>query len=375
MPMIKSPFNGQLNSNELFGSIYNMIISQYIFAENVKGGYNELVDMFRVDGSLYGDTKLFYATDALKSRPWGNDAEAGNLLAINRPKDPECQAIVLDTFRQIDITVDNYLSKRAWSTEGAFSNFNSVVLGWLYETKRVYDQTLINSYVGTVEADLPDPSLQDVEVLISEITADTTTVDQEAKNRLVAQLIAEKLANVLDDMKDISRNYNDYGFIRSFNEDDLIVVWNNKYVNKIRKLDVPTIFNNQNLVDKFGEYRLPSRYFGTINVTGGTVGQGGLTGDVRSLIETDYVVSETTTHVFPGDKIPTGAVVADNTTYTVDEDIICKIIHREGIKFMSAFQVGTSFFNARSLTENHYLTWGYGLDRLKNYPIVVLHED
>ena len=116
MAMVKAPFNGQLNSNEIFGSIYNMIISQQVFADNIKGMYGELVGKVKTDGSMYGDTKLFYATDALKSRPWLNDAEAANLLAVNRPKDPECQAITLDQFRQIDITVDNYLSKRAWGT-------------------------------------------------------------------------------------------------------------------------------------------------------------------------------------------------------------------------------------------------------------------
>ncbi|MBO5911884.1 MAG: hypothetical protein J6Q76_00235, partial [Clostridia bacterium] len=35
--------------------------------DNVKGTYSALVDKARVDGTLYGDTKLYYATDILKS--------------------------------------------------------------------------------------------------------------------------------------------------------------------------------------------------------------------------------------------------------------------------------------------------------------------
>ena len=101
-----------LNSNEIFGSIANMIISQEVFADNL-GKHQTLVDEARVDGGLYGDKKLYYATDVLKSHAWGNDAEAANLLSLDRPADPSVQDITLDKFRQIRLTVDNYLSKRA----------------------------------------------------------------------------------------------------------------------------------------------------------------------------------------------------------------------------------------------------------------------
>ena len=147
-------FTGKLNSNEIFAALYNMIISQEVFTDNISGTDSELVDRARVDGGLYGDTKLYYATDVLKSAPWGNDAEAQNLLALHRPDAPECQAITLDKFRQISLTVDNYLSKRAWGTESAFSNFNNVMLGWIRETKRIYDASTYNAYLGTAESSI-----------------------------------------------------------------------------------------------------------------------------------------------------------------------------------------------------------------------------
>ena len=62
-------FNGQLASNEIFAALYNMIISQQVFADNIADTKSTLVDMARVDGGLYGDTKLYYATDVLKSAP------------------------------------------------------------------------------------------------------------------------------------------------------------------------------------------------------------------------------------------------------------------------------------------------------------------
>ena len=130
-------FTGTLNSNEVFAAIYNMIISQQVFANNIYDTKQTLADMSRVDGSLYGDTKLYYSTDVLKSFEWANDAEAQNLLKLHRPEAPECQAISIDKFRMIPVTVDNYLSKRAWKDEGAFAQFNAVTLGWLRDTKKV----------------------------------------------------------------------------------------------------------------------------------------------------------------------------------------------------------------------------------------------
>ena len=81
-------FNGQLGANEIFAAIYNMIISQEVFADNVSETGSTLVDMSRVDGGLYGDRKLYYATDVLKSYAWTNDAMAGNLLETHRPPSP-----------------------------------------------------------------------------------------------------------------------------------------------------------------------------------------------------------------------------------------------------------------------------------------------
>lgn len=367
--MAVNNFNGSLNSNEVFQSIFNMIISQQVFADNVKGTYSQLADMFKTDGTLYGDTKLFYATDVLKSRVWGGHtaAEASNLLAINRPEDPECQAITLDQFRQIDITVDNYLSKRAWSTEGAFNDFQSVILGWIKTTKRIYESTLINTYVGTVTAN--DQKESSVAVPLSDYEV---SGDLEATNRLRAQTIAKSLADLFVNMKDVSRDYNSYGFLRSYDTSDLIVVWNAEWVNKITKYDLPTLFHKEGLIEKFEQYTLPAKYFGNVVTTGGTVGQGALT-TARALNEMDCYATggQFLGHVFAGESVPATAVVQANEVYTLNQDIICKVLHKDSIKYMSAFEVATSFFNPRSLTENHYLTWGYSNPAyLYNYPVI-----
>ena len=365
-------FTGQLRSNEIFSALYNMIISQEVFADNL-GEHQTLVDKARVDGSLYGDTKLYYSTDVLKSAPWGADNEAANLLALHRPEAPKCQAIHLDVFRQICLTVDNYLSKRAWANEGTFSAFNGVMLGWMRETKRVYDGTLYNVFLGTT---VSPKAAQNREIPVKGLT--------DAKEE--AMVIAQELADLLVEMGDYSRDFNDNGFLRSYAKEGIKVVWNSKFVDKIRKIDLPTIFHKDGLIDKFEEEIMPARYFGRVLTADDAKASGIIANNVvvagkgvRSRIEKDITISETAYHVFPGDLIPAGAKVggasaqfAYGDAYVEDADIICKVLVKLP-PYMSAFEVGTSFFNPKSLTENHYLTFGHNtIEYLENYPFITV---
>ena len=364
-------FNGQLRPNEIFASLYNMVISQQVFADNLSGTFSDLVDMARVDGTLYGDTKLYYATDVLQSRDWLNDAEAANLLAINRPDAPKTQAIKLDVFRQIDITVDNYLSKRAWGNEGAFTSFNSVILGWVRDTKRLYDSTTYNIFIGTDETAIGK------QTDTIDLDGATTGLTGEEKSRVRAATIAQEIAKIRTGLKKPSRDYNDYGFMRSYNPDEFVYVWNTDYLAEIEKRDLPTSFH-KDFVEKLGEHELPPEYFGTINGKTVTTSNGTT---IRSLIEqTVQDGSGHKYHLFAGDLVPANVTLADSSkviypTYTVNPKVICKIYKTKAVPFMSAFEVGTSFFNPRSLTENHYLTWGHNtIEHLSNYPFITVKE-
>ena len=373
-------FLGQLRTNEIFSALYNMIISQEVFADNL-GVHQTLVDKARVDGGLYGDTKLYYSTDVLKSVPWGNDAEAANLLALHRPEAPKCQAIHLDVFRQICLTVDNYLSKRAWADEGAFSSFNGVMLGWMRETKRVYDGTLYNVYIGTT---VSPKAAQNREIDLRGARGNAST-ELEA-DKLEAMCLAQGIADLLVEMSDYSREFNDNEFLRSYAKDGIKVIWNSKFVNLVRKVDLPTIFHKEGLVDKFDEDIMPARYFGRILSSADVAEGGAIEGNVviagkgvRSRVERDYKVANVDYHVFPGDLIVAGATVGGSSaqfayaeTYVADEDIICKVLVKLP-PYMSAFEVGTSFFNPKSLTENHYLTFGHNtIEYLENYPFITI---
>lgn len=353
-------YNGQLNTNKIYAAIFNMLISQRVFSDNIKGTNSKFMEEAREDGTLYGDTKLYYSCDILKSRDWLNDEEASNLLAIERPQAPKCQAISIDTFRIIKVTLDTYLSKQAWSTEGAFSQFNSVVESMLSATKRVYDSTLWNTYVCTHETNI---GKQAVEITLPKAPAASATQQEvEAYNRISAQTIAKKLADIFDELADPTREYNDYQYMRSYDMSDFRVIWNAEYLNKITKLDLPTIFH-KDIYDGLLSDKLPAKYFGTINTSGGTTSATNKT--IRSLIETDYG----SVHVFPGELLPGNTAYEANKTYTEDNSIACKIYKKGAVPYLSAFTVATSFFNPQSLTDTRMLIFGHNtLQQLHDFP-------
>lgn len=379
MPQIGVSYS--LNTNEIYSSLFNMIISERTFANNINGKNSKLVDEARREVGMYGDSVNLWSTDVLKSHAWGADAEATNLLAVDRGPAPKGQRIVIDVFRQIRLTTSSYLDRRAWMSEGAFGQFISVMKGWISETKKVYDETTYNAFVGTAT------SGADINELDVDLTTALSGLSGVEKAQMQAMVIAQKLADLFDDLGDVSRKYNVYKFLRSYSYDDIKVVWNKKYINQIRKIDTPTIFNREGLMEKFTEYSLPSRYFGTVITSSNistysdstpapgkpidsdnnqyTPGSNNANGTIRSLIEKDVTVGGTAYHVFAGDEIPATATIVASTgdflpgeVYIEDAKVICKVMTKLP-PYMSSFEVGTSFFNSRALLDNNYLTFGH----------------
>lgn len=374
-------FTGQLNSNEIFNVLFNMIISQQVFTDNVNSDNRELVSRAKVDGTLYGDTKLYISTDVIRTHEWGNDGEAQNLLKLDRPTDPDVQAIVINKFRQIPLTTDNYLSKRAFMDEGTFIQFNSTVIGWLSDTKLIFDETLYNSFIGTNETSI---GLQEQTVELPSIAGLSTMTEKNQGYQLRSLLISRAIENLGDDLAKPNRKFNDYGNLRKIGKQNLTIVINSKYANEFEKIDIKGIFHNENIVPD--ATKLHADYFGTINTTAGTAPTPNT--NVYSLIEVDFNVDgngnllpmndpnyDKAKHIFPGDLWPAGVAYAAGDTYTRDDTIICKVIGGRLPPLMSAFQVETVFFNARSLTDTHFLTWGYNeLEHLHNYPYITIRE-
>lgn len=352
-----------LNTNEIYAAMHNQIISVMGFGDNIKGTFGELASKAKVDGTLLGDTKIYRAADVLASNAWGNDAEAENLLKTYRNKNIKEQSITLDVFRQICLTTDDYMSKRAWGEEGAFSSFNGILKSLMGETKKIYDATTFNCYLGTTETSIGK------QVVTIDTTAAIGDATGEAAARLKAGAIGEGMAKLITDLKDATRYYNDYGYMRSYDVDnDLLFIFNADLLAEIETRDLPTIFH-KDFIDKLGQYSLPAKYFGTPNATA-TTGNGTACAREEMTLSKD---SSPDVHLFGGEVIPTGYVAVANKSYNPNPKVLCKVIHKNSIPFMSGFEVGTSFYNAKALLETNYLTWGHNtLQYLKNYPFITV---
>ena len=152
------------------------------------------------------------------------------------------------------------------------------------------------------------------------------------------------------------------------------ILSNNKFsINKIKNIDLPVIFDNAGLKATFAKEVLPARYFGTV-VTSDVVQGSKVSGKVyRALVE--QLGSATEKHYFAGDVLDVADTAKANMSYIEDDKVICKIVTKLP-PYMSAFQVGTSFFNAKSLTTNQYLTFGHNtIEYLKGYPLVTVKEN
>jgi hypothetical protein len=247
------------------------------------------------------------------------------------------------------------------------------MLGWIGETKRIYEAKHFNSFIGT---NVGGDGIGAQNITLTAVPA--TIEDGEAQARWEAQNIARTIADLYVKLADAGRDYNDNANYRSFSKSDMVVVWNSEYVNKITKMDLPTVFHKD--VDLSFAHALPAKYFGTIITSGGTVPGSDANMTTRTLVEKDYNTVAPSSpeyikslHIFPGDLIPAGQTYLAYEAYTENPRIVCKIYHKRSVPFMSAFEVGTSFFNPKSLTENRYLTWGFNtLEHLSNYPFITI---
>lgn len=359
---------GTLNTNEVYSDLFNTIIRHIVFSNNIDDTKASLLDMARVDGGLYGDQVLYTSFDILGTREWLGDAEAANLLNVKRNTTEITQALELDNFRQIDLTLDDYLSKRAWADASAFGQFNSALLQSMRDSKRIFESTTYNTFIGTHTSspDSPSYATQNPTITLQKEEAGETPEQTEARNRIDAQTIAQFTSDLLVKLEYPSRDFNDYGFIRSLNSEDLIAVWSSDWMSKITKVDTPTIYNRDSaLADKFGEYTLPGFLFGDVNASSGTTPASNTS--IRSLIE--VTISDKV--YFPGDLLPGSYNYEANTTYTVDPSVVYVLMHKESVPYLEGFQASTEFNNARALNQNHYITWGYGtLNHLYQYPFI-----
>ena len=384
-------FTGQMNSNEFYNALFNAYRLYYMYSDNLRGLDDSLASRYRADGGMYHDQNVFTDLDVLYSRVWNPDDT--NVLAPEAVAAPKQQKITVDKFRQIGLYTDEYLSKRAWMDPTNYDQFRTVVQKQVSETKRVFEQKLVDTFVGIIRnGGQQDRTLQ----------LPTDENDAEAQNRLQAQAIAKEIGDVLVKLKDSSNKYNKNGFLKSFNPSEFDIVWNADYYNKILYTDLPTIYHKENLLKEGRD--LDSHYFGTAALGSATTANGTTIRARREYFipvnaSGEYAAAGPNVfHVFPGDvlpnKTPINATGIDTFTditstingksrtvsactsafaYVEDTKVICKLIHKEAIKYLSSFETCSEFWNPKNLTTNRYLTWAYAEpETLDGYPLITI---
>ena len=378
-----------LNQNTITNALFNMIISQQVFDSKVAS--TELADKFKVDGTLFGDTKLYHSFDIGSPETWLNDAEAADLLKLNRNKSGKTQTITMGVYKMISITIDYYLSKQAFMGDGTFGEYTSFLTGSLRKIKRVYDRALINVTLGTMK-----PSTNRCDITITTPNGATT----EETNRLEAQTIAKEMVILRAELEDNNRDFNALNYLRSYPADELVAIWNVNWRAKLTKLDLPTIFHKDiGEGGGFKEYDMPKKWFGNDATTelslenvpaNNTQYRIKYSGDYEVVDSGEMKLvdkpSEKTMFFWAGDAVPylgqtitdysrgvtvtVGAtVISRNNYYITDDTIAFVLVHKDALPYMSGFETGTEFWNARSLTSNHYLIFGHNnLEFIEEYP-------
>lgn len=389
-------FTGTLNTNEFYNALFNAYRLIEVFADGLEALDTSLASMFRADGGMYQDKSVFTDMDVLWSRVW--DPNDTNVLAPEMTAAPVQQEIVLDKKRQIGLYTDQYLSKRAWMDPYVFDGFNSVVQAQVGNTRRLYEQRMVDTYVGTVSTDKGNQTVQ-VD-LTAAVGSATGTEAAEIQVKTIAKTIGDAFVGISDS----SREWNDYGFMKAYNRGDFMIIWNAEWYNKMTYVDLPSIYHIENLLEN--GRTLPAKYFGAAaNLTDHTTADGVADRSMQEYsirVDTSGKYSATGTkiaHVFPGDVLPestplvahdvaetyavyttpvNGRNMAINCAstvhaYTEDANVIAKIVHKNGIRYLSSFETETEFFNPKNLSSNRYLTWMFAEPQyLYNYPLVTV---
>lgn len=371
-------FNGTLNTNVWHDGLFNAYLLVRTLSDTLALD-DSLAAMFRADADLYHDQFVYTDVDVLDVRNYDiNDTDVTKMEQRGKIKQ---QTIAVTEAKQIGFTAGPWLAKAAWQDATSFSNFQSELDSMVSKTRKLYEQQMMEIYFGSMlEA---TSASQNVEIEMP------TNQDPEKQGRLQAQTFCYKLANIFDAVRHPSRSYNDNGFYHAYTPDQLGVIFNSDFKNKVLTIDLPTVYNNGDLRKVFDGKALVPEIWGkktAASVT--TTGTANTT--IRATDELDVTdTSKVKHHVKPGELLPANVALENGCvasvdlagnkvlvpTATADSKILCKIYAKEGIKYLSAMETSTEFFNSKNLSKNRYLTFAYAKPvYLKGYPLITIRS-
>lgn len=398
-------FSNTLNVNEWDSALYNAykIMGCKDNLEDLDMG---LVSAITEEGGKFQDKNQYSFINVVSTREW--DPTDTNVLAFEERPEVKQQEIVVKNKRQVAITKSFFLDKRAWGSPDAYAQYIGLVDSQVSKAKKVYDQKFVNVGVGTLESNV---GAQQQSVKLYAVAEADTAKDIEAKNRMNAQLIAEKVTHIKNLLRDPNSDFNDLGFLDSFGDAKMTVLWNEEFLNSIHMLDLPTTYNDKYF--DFNGRQMLAKYLASgtsaAGVADGTTHRAFNEYKIPVKANGEYVAAASAAKyvvVRPGDLLPTGTpIVAKDTAestatfatsykiwnktvnlnvtvyesvhaYQPNSKIICKILSLDALKFISSFQSDGTFMNYKSNTENIYSTFLFSdVEYLGGYPLVTLKAE
>lgn len=365
-------FNGALNSNEIYNALFNLrILFQKIAPQTVYR--DEIVSLLDKATGMYGDSGVVQGMDIQGTYDFGMDAEAVNLLSINRNRTQKVERFVINKWRQTDVTNDAYISKRAFWDEGTFAIFNGYIVGTLSKAMDAFESGSVKSSVGCYTSPIAKCNIK-----VKLPVADGT----EATQRIRASLIKKAILDLKADMKDNQRGYNGYGHYASYNFDEFTPIFSTQYMNEINALTLYSVFNPDYIKQAGGERNWTPKWFGDYIEDAGTA-------DGKTIYSAVECNSDGTTNfpitpqqlkdevyrIFPADLLPDGFEYGEGEAYKANPKIIGKVFAPDYVYYMTGYEQGEAFYNPRSATTNHYLRKGFSDIQVSKFrPFITLEE-
>lgn len=361
-------FNGQLNPNTLYNTQFNWVISEEIFGDRIRGDLHAVVDSYRVDGTMYGDTKTYLSSDALPVHDLpgtraGIEASMAQLLSADWAPDAILDSIRMNISKQVRLTTEGWFTKQAFVSAGMFQEFQDNMLSMIGEAKKIYDATVFNAFLFSTSA----KNILSYTIPAVDSTNATTIKDSYL---LRSQEIAGQLEEFIQNLNDIHEAYNSNGFTRSYTVDSFFYYVPVSFKAELVKMGLPMIFHKDGLIPVERLIPIPDHYFGIVNASA-TPGDGTII--TSSTSGKKYVEGKTIYSITPqvltatglddfyvraGQGIPTGYTAPAGTSITMVSNLHrIRIVEKGAAPYMSGFEDGAAFWIPRNNVTNHYLSW------------------
>lgn len=304
-----------LAANKFIGALTNLIAVVEVNSTLDQGKMTDLIEVCRNRDVPNGDGKLIITADTLSVTDLPTTS---TLLSVAKPTLNE-EYLQVDKFKTIQLTINKWLMRGAFIDEYSMSTLVGYLFHVMEETRTIY---LYQELVNTISTYMTSSDIQGSQVIsipIYNTSASGITVDEKLlQQRYNAEELFKVLMTNSTNIALPNKLYNELGYTQVVDIDDMVVLLDSSVQSQLTTNALATLLNSQKISD----------------VAIGRV----LVADIQ-----------------------TGADGINNTSKVF-------VFHREKFQYGYFYNVATSFFDASTLNENHWLHFSYYMGYTKGLP-------